>query len=117
MTRTTVAAALMLASAALAHPKDGPPLTAELDAWFTAQHSAQGAWCCDLSDSHLLPDNEWRMVADHYEVRIQGAWHPITPGALRDPKGGANPTGYAVIWYLADENGLRIYCFAPGQLY
>lgn len=52
-----------------------------------------------------------------YEVRIDGKWIAILPGQLRDPNGGFNPTGQAVVWYASGEWGVRVYCFTPGQFY
>ena len=89
----------------------------EMHAWFEAQHSVSGVWCCDISDGHMLADSEWRVAGDKYEARIDGRWIAILPGQLRDPKGGFNPTGQAVVWYMSGEWGVRIYCFAPGQFY
>ncbi len=88
-----------------------------MHAWFEAQHSISGAWCCDVSDGHMLADSEWRVIGEKYEVRINGKWIEILPGQLRDPSGGFNPTGQAVVWYVSGEWGVRIYCFAPGQFY
>lgn len=83
--------------------------------WFETQHSIGGAWCCNVADGHLLNDDEWRADGSKYEVKIEGKWYPISPDALRDPKGGPNPTGQAIVWYLPSPKvGFYIYCFAPG---
>lgn len=112
-----VVLAALLANAALAKPPPGVPIDPELHAWFERQHSASGAWCCDISDGHMLADSEWRVVAEHYEVFIQGEWMGVGPSQLRDPAGGPNPTGQAVVWYTVGRYGVRIYCFAPGRFY
>jgi hypothetical protein len=38
----------------------------------------------------------------------------IPADALRDPNGGPNPTGKAIVWYLKTDYGVHIFCFAPG---
>lgn len=85
--------------------------------WFEAQYSRGGQWCCNVADGHLLEDSDWRLIGDHYEVKLFGVWRSISADALRDPKGGPNPTGHAIVWYLVTEFGLHIYCFAPGFEY
>jgi hypothetical protein len=83
-------------------------------AWMEEQHNVRGDWCCDISDGHLLEDNEWRQSDDlHYQVLIKDVWITVPDYALRDPKGGPNPTGKAIVWYT-DGDGIHIYCFAPG---
>jgi hypothetical protein len=88
-----------------------------LHQWFETQHSVAGAWCCDVADGYILADKDWRQAGDHYEVRIEGQWYPIPADALRDPHGGPNPTGQAIVWYTGAGSYLRIYCFAPGFEY
>lgn len=90
-----------------APPPDADP---RLHAWFERQYSVAGAWCCDVSDGHILRNDEWRIVDGHYEVVISGRWQVVPDSALRDPKGGPNPTGAAIAWY---RNG-HLSCFAPG---
>lgn len=72
----------------------------------------RGAWCCNVADGHALDDADRRAAGASYEVRIAGTWHPVANDALRDPVGGANPTGHAIVWYVGDPP--HIYCFAPG---
>ena len=59
--------------------------------------------------------SDWQVVGDHYEVRISESWHVVPPTALRDPDGGPNPTGQAVVWWVQVHNELVILCFAPGS--
>jgi hypothetical protein len=83
--------------------------------WFESQHNIRGDWCCDISDGHMLSDEEWRETDDqHYQVSIGGAWIQVPDYALRDPKGGPNPTGKAIVWYTVWDGHPHIYCFAPG---
>ena len=101
----------LLSDAALgAPPPNADPV---LHQWFETQHSAGGAWCCDVSDGHILDDGDWRADGIGYAVRISGAWWPVPSDALRDPKGGPNPTGHAIVWFVNAEVP-HIYCFAPG---
>ena len=109
--------ALLTPSSGLAKPPLGLQVDPELHAWFERQHSVTGAWCCDISDGQMLADDEWRVVGEHYEVRILGMWLGVGPSQLRDPAGGPNPTEHAVVWYTTTEYGVRIYCFAPGRFY
>lgn len=99
-----------------AYPAPPPGLAPnpELHAWFERQHNVSGAWCCDISDGHILNDEEWRMTGDHYEALILGRWYPIQPDQLRRDMNDPNPTGSAVVWYLVIEMGVTIFCFAPG---
>ncbi len=107
----------LLAAPALADPAPGTNLDAPMHQWFERQYSLRGAWCCNLSDGHLLDDTEWRSTAGNFEVLISGHWWPVEADKLRDPNGGPNPTGKAIVWYTTGESGLNIYCFAPGTLY
>lgn len=114
-TRVWLLACLPLAAPIhAAPPPDGTP---DRHIWFENQHSVSGAWCCNVSDGHMLDDNEWRQSAAGYEARINGAWAPVPPDAMRDPKGGPNDTGKAIVWYTIGDDGVRIYCFAPGFEY
>ena len=113
--------ALLLAvvGVAAADPPPGTDLSSSTHAWFERQHSAAGAWCCDVADGHLLDDKGWRMGPAGYEVRIfpDGGFIPIPSDALRDPSGGPNTTGHAIVWYRVNEYGLKVWCFAPGYRY
>ena len=98
-------------------PPPGTDLNSALHAWFDRQHNVKGGWCCRLSDGHILADDEWRATGNGYQVKIDGDWFDITPNALRDPVGGPNPTGHAIVWYLKHSGfGVSIYCFAPGTM-
>ena len=113
---------LMLFAVACMPARAAPPPTADptgpLHTWFERQYAVNGAWCCNVSDGHMLADEDWRPQGDHYQVRIGGLWYLVPDSALRDPRGGPNPTGAAVIWYtMGALSGVRIYCFAPGTLY
>lgn len=107
-------------------PPGGPTADAE---WFAKQENMVGGSCCGLGDGHRLLDNQWRLVSSgaadnyghtftHYEVEINGHWYEISPGNMRDLKGGPNPTGGAVVWYSTPAGefapNIAIYCFAPG---
>jgi len=93
-----------------------PPFDADPQrhAWFERQRSMVGTWCCDAADGHVLDDSEWRATSQHYEVRLAGAWFVVPAQALRDPSGGPNTIGRAIVWYVVTEAGVEIMCFAPG---
>jgi hypothetical protein len=105
--------------AAYGAPPPGTDFDSPTHEWFEGQFSVNRDWCCNVSDGHILADNEWRQDTDHYSVRIKGVWYPIEAASLRDPAGGPNPTGSAIAWYNVDvETGaVKIYCFAPGVEY
>ena len=91
-----------------------PDVDPQRHAWFERQRSIAGTWCCDSADGHVLDDSEWRTTSRHYEVRLAGAWFVVPARALRDPDGGPNLIGRAVVWYVITEAGVQIMCFAPG---
>jgi hypothetical protein len=95
----------------IAAPPNADPA---LHAWFERQHSVAGAWCCDVADGHVLTAEQWRASANGYQVLLEGAWLDVPANALRDPAGGPNPTGQAVVWYVEMPDLFHIYCFAPG---
>jgi hypothetical protein len=101
----------MAVAARAAPPPNADPA---LHAWFEAQHSVEGRWCCNISDGHILDDDDWQIVGDGYQVKIAGEWWGIPAAAMRDPHGGSNPTGHAIAWYNWGPHGPAIYCFAPG---
>lgn len=110
-------AALLIAAAAnfaAAKPPPGIDLNSPLHHWFHAQHSITGAWCCDISDGHILDDSQWRTHGGVYQVKIGNGWVNVPDKARRDPAGGPNPTGHAIVWYNVTPWGIEIYCFAPG---
>ncbi len=114
-----LALSLLAAGAVHADPPPGTDLSSPRHLWFERQHSVGGAWCCNVADGHTIPDRDWRQDPDRnrYQVRIGGEWRDVPEDALRDPAGGPNITGSAIVWYGANESGLRIYCFAPGYEY
>lgn len=80
-----------------------------VQAWFSAQHNAQGQWCCDKSDGHpyygaytLNPDGSVTIGSG------KGAHKLPAYMVLKGP----NPTGHAVWWHLGETD----FCFAPGPL-
>ena len=87
--------------------------------WFEKQYSVEGAWCCDVSDGYLLEDNDWDNggPAGAFRVKVDGVWYVVPAAAARDPSGGPNPTGQAIVWWNPTPDGIYIYCFAPGVLY
>lgn len=114
---------LISLSLARAKPPLGPLAHPEWHDWFEKQWSiGHKQWCCNVSDGHLLDDDEWRANGNHFEVLIEGKWYQIPDSAMRDPKGGPNPTGQAIVWYnmMGVYSGSPIpliYCFAPGTQY
>jgi hypothetical protein len=100
-----------------------PPGTYDPDGsikqWFERQQSVEGFTCCSIADGHILGGDQWRinMITSRYEVLIEGDWITIEPKQMRRLEGGMNPTEGAVVWYIRAGTTLRIYCFAPGQLY
>ncbi len=108
---------ILCASAALAHPAGVPHDDSPLSLWFARQHSLRGGWCCDLSDAYYLGDDDWTAARDGYRVRIGDRWVPVPPDRVRDPAGGPNPTGNAIVWYGESGGAVTIYCFSPGWVY
>ena len=117
MIRSLLLATIFLAFPAFAEPPPGTNLDSPLHQWFEHQYSIRGAWCCSLADGHFLDDQEWRVVGGTFEVWIADQWWPVEADKLRDPNGGQNPTGKAIVWYVIGEVGVVVYCFAPGTMY
>jgi hypothetical protein len=109
-----VAVGAVTATEVVSAPPPDADLSGPLHAWFDRQHNVRGGWCCQLADGHILEGDDWRIVGAQYEVRIAGRWHRISDDKLRDPAGGPNPTGKAVVWYVVVGEVVAIYCFAPG---
>jgi hypothetical protein len=86
-----------------------------LHSWFEHQHSLTGDWCCNVADGHILDEAEWRASGDYYEVWIDHAWRVVPETAVRDPRGGPNPTGHAVVWWTKVGTEIMIHCFGPGN--
>ena len=107
---------MLCASHGLADPPPGADPV--LHDWFDKQHSIKQVYCCNVSDGHILDDQDWHSTGTGYEIRVNGKWFPVPPDAMRDViTGGPNPTGHAVAWYAVlpwYNDGVLIYCFAPG---
>lgn len=97
-------------------PPPGTDLSSPVHQWFERQRNMRGVNCCSISDGHVIDNDEWRVVGDRYEVLINGEWHRVLPEKLRDPAGGPNPMGKAVVWYTTAFGPVMIYCFSPGTL-
>jgi len=110
----TVALGVTLATPGFAAPPPSTDLNSPMHAWFERQHSVAGQWCCDIADGHILSESDWRASGGGFEVRINGRWVPVPSHALRDPAGGPNPTGNAIVWYSVSGDLPTIFCFAPG---
>ena len=109
--------AIGAAWAAWGEPPPGTDLSSPKHLWFEQQHSVKGAWCCSLADGHVLNETDWRIRDGRYEVFIGKSWYPINPDQMVDPtKGGENPTGHAIVWFVTNDYGLTIYCFCPGTM-
>jgi len=106
---------LLIATPCFAAPPPDAGLDVPLHSWFEHQHSLTGDWCCNVADGHLLAETEWRPSGDHYEVWIDHAWHAVPATALRDPLGGPNPTGHAIVWWSKVGTEIVIHCFGPGS--
>jgi hypothetical protein len=106
---------LLVALPCLAVPPPAADLNGPLHAWFDHQHSVTGSWCCKLADGYILADGDWRISGDHYEVWINNIWLSVPPTSLRDPLGGPNLTGHAVVWWTQVGHETVILCFAPGN--
>src|SRR5690348_12379793 len=93
-----LAAAILVVPQCLSAPPPEADLNGPLHGWFEHQHSIIGNWCCKLADGYILNDADWRTAGGNYEVRIGRAWYRVPPTSVRDPAGGPNPTGRAVVW-------------------
>jgi hypothetical protein len=103
---------------AYAHPPGVPHDGSALSEWFAQQHNVNGGWCCKDSDAYYLSDEDWTTTKNGYKVKIGNEWFDVPRGALRDPKGGVNPTPNAILWYMQEDGeGPKIYCFSPGFTY
>lgn len=109
-----LALAVAVAQATFAAPPAGVTVDPALHEWFEKQYNQVGGWCCNLSDGHILDDEDWRTSNGAYEVRIEDVWYPIAPDKLRRGDGGPNPTGHAIVWYTTGTGQIVIYCFCPG---
>jgi len=117
MIRALILSSLLIPTLALADPPPGTDLDSPLHKWFETQHNAQGGWCCQLADGKILESDEWRITdSGTYQVFIVGNWQDIQPYMYRNPIGGPNPTGKAIVWYRIIDSGITIFCFTPGNL-
>jgi len=90
-----------------------------------------GTICCNISDGHVLRDDDWKIGADsHYKVRVDKRWFDVPPERVIQPSTRCGPEPneqnrpMAKIWYgptMAGESndvvGIEVYCFMSGQLY
>ena len=108
---------MVLVSAALAHDKHHP----ELSAWFKSLANSHGTPCCDGSDATRIEDVDWQTVCEagtaecHYQVRLEGNWWDVPPTAVVQ---SGNRVGPALVWPVYyqehDKIAVRIRCFLPG---
>lgn len=107
----------LLSSNTFADPPPGP-IDPALHAWFERQKNMNGDTCCDLSDGHIISDDDVRIVNGHYEINIEGSWYSFMDYAMRgNALNDPNPTGHPIVWYRnmgGFDGGIVIYCFAPG---
>jgi hypothetical protein len=75
-----------------------------------------------IATSHsavLADDAEEEFRERLRSLRIEGDWHApesdVPATSLRDPLGGPNPTGHAVVWWTQAGDEKVILCFAPGN--
>ena len=117
-----VAVTLVFASGLIAPSQGKAPERADptLAPWFRSLTNPNhlGLSCCAEADGHILHDEDWRTVGNHYSIRIAGEWWDVPPQAVLDHVG--NPTGGAVAFYPAANdagadygpgNVPNIYCF------
>ena len=64
----------MVAGAAVAHGRAPTSADPDLIEWFQNQHKANGAWCCDHADGHILGLAEWTYRDGAYWVLADGRW-------------------------------------------
>lgn len=106
---------LMMMRGAQAHlaQADAEGVSPEVHRWIMSLRSTGGAWCCDLSDTHILREHEWRAGPGGYEVLHveSGTWMPVPAGAIVIAQ---NRMGKALAWFGQDGAGWRVRCFLPG---
>lgn len=95
---------LLAAAATSARPPANA--THEFQQWFESlRNPVTGGVCCGEADGKILADDEWRVVGDHYEVKVEGKFIPVPPGAILNRVD--NPTGAPVLFML----GSQVLCF------
>lgn len=92
-------------------------LMAEFFDWITTQRSAEGLWCCDMSDGRPLFEGQWKTIGGGYQVFISrrhwpdapepGVWLDVPPERVT----AASPLGLPVAWWSSHAG--RLWCFAP----
>lgn len=80
--------------------------------WFSDQHNSLGQWCCNDADGHEYDGNYTINSDGSVTLEYEGKPHWMPAYKVLT---GPNPTGYAVWWYLIDDEGQPTdYCFSPG---
>jgi hypothetical protein len=106
---------LLIPLSSFAAPPPGTDPNGPVHTWFEHQHSISGEWCCKLADGQVLSDSEWRVSGGRYEVWLRNKWRLVPSWSPRNPEGGPNSTGHAVVWWTRFEREIIILCFAPGS--
>jgi hypothetical protein len=81
--------------------------------WFENLRSAGKELCCSVADGHPVADEDWRIVNEHYQVRIGDEWVNVPDQALVKEQ---NRTGHAMEWHSYNDGHPRIRCFMPGTM-
>jgi len=101
----------------LAH---GQKFTQAENDWMERQTAVDGFKCCNQHDVHFLEDPDWRMGKTGYEVLINGVWHEVPPGRLRQiDQSDPSPFGqdHALLFYSVHGKTTHIWCFTPTTLW
>jgi hypothetical protein len=107
-----IIALLVIASPAGARD-DGRYANSPLKQWFDGLASKHGP-CCSFSDGAVVEDPDWRSNDGGYQVRLEGAWIDVTPGAVITVP---NLLGKTMVWPITLADGTRfIRCFMPGPM-
>ena len=101
---------MLMAKAANATGHENDPM----HAWFETLTDQDGNSCCSGSDGLDVPEVDWRIAGDIYEVFVWGDWVKVPPKAIVKQK---NIHGMAVVWPFrtGDEKTTIIRCFMPGS--
>ena len=84
-----------------------------LKSWFENLRSAGKELCCSVADGHPVADEDWRIVNEHYQVRIGDEWVTVPDQALVKEQ---NRAGHAMEWHSYNDGHPRIRCFMPGTM-
>lgn len=103
-----------------AQPPAGTDKHSPTAEWFQSlRNPITGISCCDRSDGHILADDAWRVMGNHYEVLINNAWTTVPDRVVLSRSD--NPTGSAVVFYsrsldypTINVSGTDLYCFVRG---